>query len=100
MVVYGTVQDATGQGLAGVEIYRNYASYAGVLIATTDAKGFYQSDFYAIPGDEMVTVWAQGSGLVFEPESYSWRHYYGFEKTARDFQAHLPGQNYFPIITK
>jgi len=68
-----------GAGLAEVKIYRRYASYPGVLVATTDADGYYQSDFASIPGDEMVTVWAELEGYVFEPEQYYWRHYYGYE---------------------
>jgi hypothetical protein len=90
LVVYGTVQDLSGAGVENVTIYRQYASYPGVLIATTDANGDYQSDFYTIPGDEMVTVWAERSGLEFEPEHYFWRHYYGYQRTELNFQAHLP----------
>ena len=89
-VVYGFVRDKSGAGVEGVSIYRSYASYAGVMIATTDDNGYYQSDFYAIPGDEMITVWADRSGLKFDPENYYWRHYYGYEQVECDFLVNLP----------
>ena len=89
-VVYGFVRDKSGVGMEGVSIYRSYASYAGVVIATTDANGYYQSDFSAIPGDEMITVWADRSGLKFNPENYRWRHYYGYEQTECDFLVNFP----------
>ncbi len=75
-----------GAGLAGVSIYRNYAAYEGVVVAVTDADGYYQSDFMGIPGDEMVGVWAQLQGYIFDPPNYNWRHYYGFEVTTLDFR--------------
>ena len=31
-----------GAGLAEVKIYRRYASYSGVLVATTDQDGYYK----------------------------------------------------------
>lgn len=89
-VVYGFVRDKRGVGVEGVSIYRSYSSYAGVLIATTDANGYYQSDFSPIPGDEMVTVWADRSGLEFSPENFHWRHYYGYEQTECDFLVNFP----------
>lgn len=89
-VVCGFVRDMSGAGVEGVSIYRSYASYAGVMIATTDANGYYQSDFYAIPGDEMITVWADRSGLEFDPENYYRRHYYGYEQAECDFLVNLP----------
>jgi hypothetical protein len=89
-VVYGFVRDKSGAGVEGVSIYRSYASYAGVVIATTDANGYYQSDFYAIPGDEMITVWADRSGFEFDPDNYHWRHYYGYEQAECDFVVILP----------
>ncbi len=49
LVVYGVVRNLSGSAVGGVNIYRRYASYQGVIIATTDANGFYQSDFYYIP---------------------------------------------------
>jgi hypothetical protein len=100
LLVYGTVTNRSGAGVAGVNIFRSYASYSGIVIATTDADGDYQSDFYAIPGDEMVTVWAEGLGYEYKPEHYYWRHYYGFEQTNCSFLAHLPNENYLPIITR
>jgi len=90
LVVYGFVRDKSGVGVEGVSIYRSYASYAGVVIATTNAKGYYQSDLYPIPGDEMVSVWADRSGLKFDPENYHWRHYHGYEQTECDFLVSFP----------
>lgn len=81
---------ATGAGLANVKIYRRFASYAGVLIATTDATGYYQADFVSIPGDEMVTVWAELPDYVFTPQQYYWRHYYGYESVTPNFAANAP----------
>jgi hypothetical protein len=100
LVVHGYVRDVSGTGLESVEIYRNYASYPAVVIARTDANGYYQSDFEYIAGDEMVTVWAVGSGLEYEPEQCYWRHYYGYQQTQCNFIGRLPGVFYFPIITK
>jgi hypothetical protein len=76
-----------GAGLADVVIYRRYSAYPGVLVATTDQDGHYRSDFAPIPGDEMVTVWAELEGYTFEPEEYTWRHYYGSESRTLDFVA-------------
>lgn len=85
LIVYGYVRDASGASLANVDIYRNYASYPAELIATTNTEGYYESKFYPIPGDEMVSVYAQQTGVEFEPEYYHWRHYYGYEKTECNF---------------
>jgi hypothetical protein len=98
LVVYGAVQDSDGLGLEGVEIYRSYASYPGVVIATTGTNGYYQSDFAMIPGDEMVTVWALSPRLAFEPESYYWRHYYGYEQTELNFTVRTSWDQYLPVI--
>ena len=100
LVVYGNVKDRRGVGVAGVNIYRKYASYQAVLLATTDANGDYQSDFYYIPGDETITVWAERLGLKYEPEQYMWRHYYGYQRTECSFLAHSPSESYIPIIYK
>jgi hypothetical protein len=70
-----------------VTILRSYASYAGTEVATTGEDGTYASDFARIPGDEMVTVWAELEGYTFEPRSHSWRHYYGYEVRTLDFVA-------------
>jgi len=80
-----------GTGLAGVSIYRSYAAYAGVIVATTDATGHYQSEFAYIPGDEMVTVWAElpGSPYAFDPAVVYWRHYFGTEIKTIDFTVSL-----------
>jgi hypothetical protein len=98
LLIYGTVQDSNGSGLSDVEIYRSYASYPGVVIATTGADGYYQSDFAMIPGDEMVNVWALSPGMVFEPESYYWRHYYGYEQTECNFTMQVSWEQYLPVI--
>jgi hypothetical protein len=89
-------QDA-GSGLAGVQIFRAYASYPGEVAATSAADGSYQSPFYGIPGDEMVRVWAELPGYVIEPEwegcdqgVCSWRHYYGTEIREFNFVARRP----------
>lgn len=100
LVVYGTVRNLDGVGVGNVAIFRKYASYEGVLIATTDASGRYQSDFYAIPGDEMVTIIPQQPGLLFIPESCYWRHYYGYEMKACDFSAIPLSLMYLPIVSK
>ena len=100
LVVFGTVHDEGGAGVGSVNIYRNYASYPGFVIATTDAEGYYQSDFYAIPGDEMVSVWAEGLGLTYEPKQYYWRHYYGYEGAECNFKAYTARENYLPIVTR
>jgi len=76
-----------GVGVPGVNIYRTFANYSGQLVATTDANGYYKSDFWYIPGDEMVNVWAVQEGYAFDPPVYNWRHYYGKEDRTLDFTA-------------
>jgi hypothetical protein len=76
-----------GAGLAGVKIYRSFAGYGGVLVATTKADGTYKADFVFIPGDEMVTVWAELAGYTFDPAKSFWRHYHSVENATRDFTA-------------
>jgi hypothetical protein len=90
LIIYGKVTDQNGSGLPNVLIYRSYASYSGELVATTDANGYYESAFYGIPGDEMIGVWAESPSLVFEPQYYRWRHYYGSERTECDFLVKPP----------
>jgi hypothetical protein len=96
LIIEGRVQLEDGSGLAGVKIYRGFASYPGVEIAVTDKLGSYQSGFQFIPGDEMVRVWAELPGYTselepnirgIEPGIYYWRHYYGFERTELNFTA-------------
>ncbi len=87
LVIRGHVRRSDGSGLANVSICRNFASYAGTLVATTDEDGYFQADFVAIPGDEMVGVWAALAGYTFEPKYHRWRHYYGFEDQTLDFVA-------------
>ncbi len=90
LVVSGKVTDLNGVGVENVKIYRSYASYPGEVIATTDANGYYVSAFYAIPGDENITIWAEKAGTSFDPENYNWRHYYGFEHAECNFQISSP----------
>jgi len=100
LFVYGTVRDLSGAGVENAYIYRSYASYPGDLLAMTDAGGNYLSDFYSIPGDEMITIWANKTGLVFEPDKYYWRHYFGYEQVECNFLAQLPWVTYLPIVVK
>jgi hypothetical protein len=96
LVIKGYVRLADGSGLANVKIYRAFASYPGVVVATTDQTGYYQSNFQPIPGDEMVRVWAELSGYAFGPAdttvpweqgAYYWRHYHGYEEKTLGFTA-------------
>ncbi len=87
IVLHGYVRLANGSGLANVSICRDFASYPGVLIATTDSSGYFQSNFTFIPGDEMIGVWAIQPGYTFAPPAYRWRHYYGLEDRGLDFRA-------------
>jgi plastocyanin len=80
-----------GNGLAGVQICRTYASYPGELVATTDPDGWYQSAFAYIPGDETVTVWAFAPGYSFVPNKYIWEHYLGIEVKTANFIAQPGG---------
>ena len=76
-----------GVGLPNVQIYRTFANYSGQQVATTDANGYYRSDFWDIPGDETINVWAVQEGTVFDPPVYYWRHYHGREDRTLDFIA-------------
>jgi hypothetical protein len=86
--------------VAGVKIYRRFASYPGVVVAETGGDGYYQSAFQYIPGDEMVTVWAEADGYVFEPEQYYWRHYYGYVVKTLDFVARRQHRLYLPLVVR
>ena len=88
MVVYGRVT-VNGVGLAGVEIYQNFAAYPASLIAITDENGYYVSDFVGIPGDEMIGLEPKLEGYTFDPPYYSWRHYHGYIGYTKDFSAIL-----------
>ncbi len=87
LTLRGYVRLQDGSGLSGVKICRSFASYSGVIVATTDASGYYQSDFTYIPGDEMVTVWPSAPGYSFVPDKGYWRHYYGVEDHTANFVA-------------
>jgi hypothetical protein len=101
LVVYGVVNGPDGVGLADVAIYRSYSSYPGVEIAITDATGHYQSEFYPIPGDEMVSVWAQQPGTQFRPAMCDWRHYAGYEMKSCNFSVSAGTQPaYLPLLFK
>ena len=87
LILRGHVRLTTGPELANVSICRSFASYPGVIIATTDTAGYFQSSFAFIPGDEMVGIWAEKAGYSFDPPYYRWRHYYGYEDHTLDFVA-------------
>jgi hypothetical protein len=100
LVVYGSVLSANGSGLDNVSIYRSYASYQGVEIAMTDSAGYYQSDFFSIPGDEMVSIWAEKAGVQFTPASCNWRHYAGYEMKACNFTVANTESFFLPLISR
>jgi hypothetical protein len=87
LILRGRVHLQDGSGLGSVTICRNFASYPGVIAASTGADGTFQSDFTFIPGDEMVGVWPRAAGSTFEPAFVRWRHYYSFEDRVLDFIA-------------
>ncbi len=87
ILLRGRVLLGDGSGLANVSICRNFASYPGTVIATTDQAGNYQAAFAFIPGDEMVGVWANAAGYTFDPPAFRWRHYFGLEDRSLDFRA-------------
>jgi hypothetical protein len=89
LVLLGAVT-LDGSPLEGVKIYRSFASYEGEVVAVTGKDGTYRSEFMFIPGDEMVTVWAELEGYTFTPENVYWRHYYGYEERTVDFIASKP----------
>ncbi len=86
LMLQGTVR-LNGVGLAGVRIYRSYAAYPGVLVATTGADGRYRADFMPIPDRETITVWAELAGYTFDPVNYMWLHEHSFESKTLDFTA-------------
>ena len=89
LIVKGTVT-LDGSPLEGVKIYRSFASFEGEMVAVTARDGTYRSEFMAIPGDEMVTVWAELEGYIFTPENVYWRHYHGYEERTAEFKASKP----------
>lgn len=98
LTVRGYVRLADGSGLAGVSICRNYASYDGTVVATTDANGYFESAFAPIPGDEMVGVWPVAAGYTFQPEYERWRHYYGAEERSLEFVASPGSADATPML--
>lgn len=74
-------------GLAEVKIMRSHSSYPGTAVCTTDYAGYHESDLGPIPGDEMITVWAELDGYTFDPPSHRWRHYAGVESRTLSFVA-------------
>ena len=78
-----------GKGLAGVEMYRNIAVYPAEIVAVTDENGYYESGFFGIPGDEMVSLEPKLAGYTFDPPYYYWRHYHGYVEYTWDFTATL-----------
>lgn len=94
LLLRGYVLAPDGKGIPGAKIYRAFASYPGVVVATSGASGYYAADFQNIPGDEMVTVWAELPGYTLEALNPGcaqgkcyWRHYYGYERAALYFVA-------------
>ena len=90
LVIHGRVWQSTtgGEGLSNVKIYLSFVTpYFGNVVAITDSNGFYKSDFIYMPGEEYVRVWAELEGYNFEPEYYSWRHYYGYSERSLYFWA-------------
>ncbi len=100
VVVSGSVKDISERSVESVPIYAKYANYPGQLIAETDAAGNYKSEFLAVPGNETVTVWAERSGLQFQPPTCFWHHQVGYEMKACDFLAQPTIRIYLPIISK
>ncbi len=100
IVIHGSVRNSSEKGVENVAIYAEYAGIAGELVAVTDSQGNYETKFYTIPGDEMVTVWAQRTGLQFQPENCFWRHYYGYEMKTCDFLVQPILKSYLPLISK
>ncbi len=88
-----------GAGLPGVKIYRSYAGYDGVLVATSGSDGSYTAAASYIPGDETVTVWAELAGYSFSPDNFSWRHYAGLETKTIDFEATRAGSTGTPGVS-
>jgi hypothetical protein len=89
LIIDGIVRWEDGSGISDVVICRRFASYPGVLAASTNAHGYFESDFIFIPGDEMITVWPIHSGISFQPEYSYWRHYYGTRRTTINFVGFL-----------
>ena len=83
----GCVTLTNGNGVSGVEIYRQFASDIGQRVAITDGEGCNDTGFAYIPGIESVTVWAEHDNYSFVPGSYHWLHYYGYEVQRLDFVA-------------
>lgn len=77
---------SVGPGVPDVAIHRYYAGYLpGEVVATTDARGYYEAPFAYIPGIETITVWAELPAV--DPPLYRWVHYSGVEYAQRDFVA-------------
>jgi hypothetical protein len=89
-----------GPGLPGAKIYRRYAGYDGTVVATTGADGSYESEFWYIPTDETITVWAERAGYGFDPNQYYWRHYYGYREETLNFVATQIASRYvyLPVV--
>jgi len=91
----GTVR-MNNAGLAGVSIYRSFAGYPAVLVATSGTDGKYKADFMPIPGQETITISAVRAGYGFEPVLYSWAHNYGYENKTLDFTGAPGAPGTFP----
>jgi hypothetical protein len=94
LVLRGRVLLRDGSPLQGVKIFRSLAGYQGEAVAVTGADGFFESDLKYIPGDEMISVWAELPGYTISPDDTScqdgrcyWRHYASFEERSLFFTA-------------
>jgi|GEM_PF-2343901 len=95
LLLRGKVLLPDGKPLAGVKIYRQLAGYPGEVVAESGADGYYENELKKIPGDEMITIWAELDGYLLTPDNKGcqnekcfWRHYYSYEERAIFFTAH------------
>jgi hypothetical protein len=100
LIIEGQVslREEGGPGVAGVVIYRRYATYPGTVVATTRPDGSYQTEFSYISGEETVHLWAILTPYAMQPQMYDWRHYYGYREVTRNFVATAPYSRYVPLL--
>jgi hypothetical protein len=94
LLLRGYVLAPDGSGVAQAEILRGYASYPPVLVAVSNADGYFESDLQPIPGDELLRVSARLEGFTVltdgpncSAEECAWRHYHGYEESVLYFRA-------------
>lgn len=79
---------SSGAGLSGVDIYQAIATYGGVLVATTDANGYYEVSPLDTQGQQAtIRLWAEKDGYTFDPVEYLWVYYGDSSTVSRDFVA-------------